>query len=61
MKGVPGEIFPLPEGLDMPNNRELTLNPNTIWDPGQEYLGSAMWPHYWAEGYESQAGGAPVS
>ena len=61
VKGVPGEISPLPDNLDMPNNRELTLNPHTIWDPGQEYLGSAMWPDYWAEGFDSQAGGATVS
>jgi acetyltransferase-like isoleucine patch superfamily enzyme len=52
VKGVPGEISPLPDSLDMPNNRELTLNPNSFWDPDQEYSGSAMWPDYWSEGFE---------
>ena len=52
VKGVPGDISPLPAGLDMPNNRELTLNPHSFWDPGEDYLGGAMWPDYRAEGFE---------
>ena len=52
VKGVPGEISALPDNLDMPNNRELTLNPHSLWDPGEGYQGSAMWPDYWSERFE---------
>ena len=52
VKGVPGEISPLPDDLDMPNNRELTLNPHSFWDPSLKYEGSAMWPAYWSEKFE---------
>ncbi len=53
VKGVPGEISELPAHLDMPNSRELTLNPNSFWDPRQEYTGADLWPAYWNEKFDS--------
>ena len=54
VKGVPGEISPLPEHLDMVNNRALTLNPHSFWHPGLDYQGPAIWPDYWPDGFEER-------
>ena len=47
--GVPGRISPLPEHLDMPNDREITMQPLDIWHPKTEYLGKNVWPDDWPE------------
>ena len=52
VKGVPGEISPLPEHLDMANDRDSTLNPHSFWHPDLEYQGEAAWPDYWPDGFE---------
>ena len=52
VKGVPGEISDLPESLDMPNSRDLTLNPYSFWEPRLDYQGSELWPDYWSERFE---------
>ena len=52
VKGVPGEISALPDDLDMSNNRKLTLNPHSFWDPRLGYQGSALWPDYWPERFK---------
>ena len=52
VKGVPGEISDLPESLDRPNSRDLTLNPYSFWEPRLDYQGSELWPEYWSEGFE---------
>ena len=45
--GVPGEIRPLPEDLDRPTNRGLTMPKLDLWNPLQ--TGDAMpnWPDEW--------------
>ena len=49
--GVPGRISPLPEHLDMPNSRQLTIQPKDFWHPQSEYTGDSIWPEYWPEGF----------
>jgi len=44
VKGVPGKIEPLPESLDMPNNRHLTIQPLDLWHPLTPDLGKIDWP-----------------
>jgi hypothetical protein len=45
--GVPGKIEPLPEHLDMPNNRQLTIQPLDLWHPLMANLHAADWPEDW--------------
>ena len=45
--GVPGRIQALPEKLDRPNNRELTVQPIDIWHPRTEDLSEVDWPADW--------------
>jgi len=45
--GVPGRIQPLPDHLDMPNHRQLTLQPIDLWHPLMPDLGVADWPEEW--------------
>jgi acetyltransferase-like isoleucine patch superfamily enzyme len=42
--GVPGRVEPLPQKLDIPNNRRLTLQPLDLWHPGTADLSSVAWP-----------------
>ena len=42
--GVPGRIQPLPEKLDMPNNRALTIQPIDLWHPLTPDLNAVTWP-----------------
>ena len=42
--GVPGRIQPLPEDLDMQNNRHLTLQPLDLWHPETPDLSAVTWP-----------------
>ena len=45
--GVPGRIEPLPEHLDMPNNRQLTIQPLDLWHPLMPDLDAVGWPDDW--------------
>ena len=45
--GVPGRIQPLPDDLNSPNNRELTLQPVDLWHPRTGNLAAADWPDDW--------------
>jgi hypothetical protein len=45
--GVPGKIEPLPEHLDMPNNRQFTIQPLDLWHPLMPDLDAADWPEDW--------------
>ena len=47
--GVPGRVSPLPEHLDMPNNRKLTIQPIDLWHPESVHPGEAIWPDDWPE------------
>ena len=47
--GVPGRISPLPEHLDMPNNRQLTMQRKDFWHPERPYAGESIWPDYWPD------------
>ncbi len=47
--GVPGRISPLPPELDRENNRELTIQSRSFWDPRNEYQGEAVWPDWWPD------------
>ena len=47
--GVPGGNSPLPEHLDQPNSRRLTIQPLKFWHPEGEYPGESIWPDYWPE------------
>lgn len=42
--GSPGRISPLPENLDRPNNRKLTIQPVDIWHPATPDLSKVDWP-----------------
>ena len=52
--GVPGRILPLPEELDQPNDRRLTVQPLDLWHPKGEYPGGNVWPDYWPEKYSDE-------
>ena len=54
--GVPGRILPLPEELDQPNDRRLTVQPLDLWHPRGEYPGESVWPDYWPEKYADDEG-----
>jgi len=45
--GVPGRIEPLPDHLDMPNHRQLTIQPVDLWHPLTPDLAAADWPQEW--------------
>ena len=47
--GVPGRISPLPDALDEPNHRSLTIQTREMWHPEGEFQGEALWPDYWRE------------
>lgn len=46
--GVPGDIRPLPEHLDRPNDRRLTEQPLDLWHPRADISG-LEWPEDWPE------------
>lgn len=48
-KGVPARFDPLPEHLDRPANRKLTLQPIDLWHPRMENPADADWPHDWPD------------
>ena len=50
--GVPGRVSPLPDHLNMPNNREGTTETFDIWHPKSEYPGKNTWPQYWPEQFD---------
>ena len=56
--GVPGRISPLPDHLDMPNNRLLTLQTGEFWNAQADYVGKSIWPDYWPDKFDgiNQAG-----
>ena len=47
--GVPGHISPLPNHLDMSNNKEVTHATRDFWHPKNQYPVKSLWPDYWAE------------
>ena len=47
--GVPGRISPLPDELDEPNHRSLTIQTREMWHPEGEFYGEDLWPEYWEE------------
>lgn len=49
VSGVPGRIQPLPQELDRPNNRKLTVQPIDLWHPLMPDLAQAHWPSDWGE------------
>ena len=51
--GVPGEIRPLPENLDRPNDQPLVIQPLDIWHPNLPSLDGMTWPKYWQEQWET--------
>ena len=50
--GVPGRISPLPDHLDMPNNRLLTLQTSEFWNAQADYVGKSIWPDYWPDKWD---------
>ena len=48
--GTPGRIEPLPDKLDMPNSRRLTLQPTDFWHPDTPDLRIQRWPDDWPDG-----------
>ena len=54
--GVPGRISPLPESLDMPNTRALTIQTLDLWHPDGEYPGTSVWPEAWPDRFFEDAG-----
>ena len=52
VKGVPGVITPLPEILDVPNTRSMTLQTSSMWDSRSVYQRESLWPEYWPERFE---------
>ena len=52
VKGVPGVITPLPEILDVPNARSMTLQTASMWDTRSVYQRESLWPEYWPERFE---------
>lgn len=52
VKGVPGRIQPLPDDLDRPNDRGLTIQPLDLWHPGVARSAEPDWPVDWAERWE---------
>jgi len=44
VKGVPGRIEPLPADIDMPNHRQLTIQPLDMWHPLTADLSQVDWP-----------------
>ena len=51
--GAPGRASPLPEHLDMPNNRELTIQPKDLWHPESAHPGESIWPEDWPERFRT--------
>ncbi len=47
--GIPGRVSPLPDHLDMPNNKDVTHDTRDLWYPKQEHRVESLWPDYWAE------------
>ena len=45
--GTPGRIKPLPENLNMENNRQLTIQPLDLWHPLTKDLNASTWPADW--------------
>jgi hypothetical protein len=55
--GVPGRFQTLPEKLDCPNSRKITMAPIDIWHPLMPDLSAADWPDDWgARAYKFQVG-----
>ena len=52
--GVPGRISPLPEHLDRPNNRKITVQPIDLWHPQGEYEAKTVWPDWWTEKFTGE-------
>jgi len=52
VKGVPGVIRPLPDGLDRPNDRRLTIQPIDLWHPGADPARDPDWPVDWGERWD---------
>jgi len=49
VKGCPGKIQPLPEKLDRPTDRSLTIQPVDLWHPHTTDLAAEDWPEDWPE------------
>ena len=54
--GAPGRASPLPEHLDMPNNRQLTIQPKDLWHPERAHPGESIWPEDWPERFALEQG-----
>ena len=50
--GVPGRVSPLPDHLDMPNNRLLTRQTSEFWNAQSDYVGKSIWPDYWPDEFD---------
>ena len=48
VKGCPGRIEPLPEKLDKPTDRNLTLQPLDLWHPLTSDISAVDWPDDWS-------------
>ena len=53
VKGCPGRIEPLPEQLDKPNDRGLTIQQIDLWHPETPDLDTVDWPADWPEQWRS--------
>lgn len=51
-KGTPCTIEPLPERLDRPNDRQLTIQPIDIWHPRGENPRDVLWPSEWPSKFD---------
>lgn len=54
--GVPGHITPLPDSLNQPNHRSLTIQTQSMWHPNGEFDGEGLWPEYWNEKFRDSSG-----
>ena len=52
VKGVPGQISPLPSHLDRDNHRALTIQPRDLWHPLTPSQDLPDWPPDWPERFE---------
>ncbi|NQU11646.1 hypothetical protein HQ590_12705 [bacterium] len=54
VRGCPGDIQPLPAKLDVPVDRQLTVQPFDLWHPRTPDLAALRWPADWPEQWEDE-------
>lgn len=52
VRGNPCTIAPLPEHLDRPNDRRLTVQPTDLWHPRGEDPRNTAWPSDWPSRFD---------